>query len=220
MTTMDKLLYATKEIWKQYTNLPFILGIQNGTLPEDKFRYYMIQDYLYLQEYAKVSAIGVAKAKSQQTSQFFSNSVNVILHNEMEIHRGYMQRLGITSQEIENTPIALDNLSYTSYMLRIAYQEGEAEILAAILSCAYSYQVIAQEIVKNNPKALQHSLYGEWVRGYSSEEYANSNNRLIHIFNALTETYTEHQTQYLIDIFVACSRYELAFWNFAWKLLQ
>jgi len=37
------------------------------------------------------------------------------------------------------TPRALDNLSYTSYMLRVAYEEGEAEVLAAILSCAYSY---------------------------------------------------------------------------------
>lgn len=220
MNTMDKLLQATKEIWQQYTNHLFILGIQNGTLPQDKFRYYMIQDYLYLQEYAKVSAIGVAKAKSQQISQLFSNSVNIILNSEMAIHRGYMQRLGISQQEIETTPVALDNLSYTSYMLRMAYEGGETEILAAILSCAYSYQVIAQEIVKNNPNILQHSLYGEWVSSYSSQEYADSNSRLIAVFQSLTQKATEQQIQQLIDIFVVCSRYELAFWDLAWNKLQ
>ena len=35
----------------------------------------------------------------------------------------------------------------------------EAEILAAILSCAYSYEVIAKTILKNNPRASEHPFY-------------------------------------------------------------
>ena len=86
----------------------------------------------------------------------------------MDIHRGYMGRLGITREELNATPAALDNLSYTSYMLRVAYEGGEAEILTAILSCAYSYEVIAKNIVANNPASAGHPLYGEWVRGRGS----------------------------------------------------
>ena len=39
-------------------------------------------------------------------------------------------------------------------------------------------------------------------------------------YNRLTEKYTEKQTQHLVDIFVACSRYELAFWEMAWNLSE
>ena len=39
---------------------------------------------------------------------------------------------------------------------------------------------------------------------------------LIETMNQLTKDYTEKQIQHLIDIFVACSRYELAFWQMSW----
>ena len=64
MSTVERLLGATTEIWDEYNKHPFVMGIQDGTLDKNKFRYYMIQDYLYLEDYAKTFAVGVAKAKS------------------------------------------------------------------------------------------------------------------------------------------------------------
>ena len=98
----------------------------------------------------------------------------------------------------------------------MAYEEGEAEILAAILSCAYSYEVIAKKIVENNPASVNNEFYGEWIKGYISDGYAEENVILLEELNRLTENYTEQQIQHLIDIFVACSHYELAFWEMSW----
>ena len=53
MKTAEILLDATAEIWEAYNKHPFVLGIQNGTLDREKFRYYIVQDYLYLEDYAK-----------------------------------------------------------------------------------------------------------------------------------------------------------------------
>ena len=113
--------------------------------------------------------------------------------------------------------MALDNLSYTSYMLRVAYEEGEAEILTAILSCAYSYEIIAKEMVRRAPACLEHPFYGEWVQGYASDRYAGENRVLLDTLDRLTVSYTEEQLRHLEDIFTACSRYELAFWELAWN---
>ena len=190
MNTVDKLLAATAEIWKSYNEHPFVLGIQNGTLAKEKFRYYMIQDYLYLEDYAKTFAVGVAKAKSLRTANLFAKYIPV-MNGELNVHDGYLARLGVTQDEINSTPRSLDNLSYTSYMLRVAYEEGEAEILAAILSCAYSYEVIAKNMVKNNPSALLDEFYGDWVKGYTSEGYSMENTILLDKLDKMTENYTE-----------------------------
>lgn len=216
MNTSEKLLSATAEIWKAYNEHPFVLGIQNGTLDKDKFRYYMIQDYLYLEDYAKTFAVGVAKAKSLKTANLFAKYIPV-MNGELNVHDGYLARLGVTQEEVDSTPRSLDNLSYTSYMLRVAYDEGEAEILTAILSCAYSYEIIAKNIVKNRPLSVNDEFYGEWIKGYASDSYAAENVILLDTLNCLTENYTEKQIQHLIDIFAACSRYELAFWEMAWN---
>lgn len=217
MKTTEQLLLATKDIWQQYNQHPFVLGIQDGTLDKEKFRYYIIQDYLYLEDYARTFAVGVAKAKSLKMANLFAKYI-AVMNGELDVHTGYLAKLGITQEEIYSTPRALDNLSYTSYMLRVAYEEGEAEILAAILSCAYSYEVIAKKIVDNNPNSVNDEFYGDWVKGYISERYAVDNAVLLDELNRLTENYTEQQIQHLVDIFVACSRYELAFWEMAWML--
>lgn len=186
-------------------------------MDKDKFRYYIIQDYLYLEDYAKTFAVGVAKAKSLKIANLFAKYISV-MNGELDVHNGYLARLGVTQQEVDSTPRSLDNLSYTSYMLRVAYEEGEAEILAAILSCAYSYEIIAKNIVKNNPSSVDDEFYGDWIKGYSSDGYAEENIILLNEINRLTENYTEKQMQHLVDIFVACSRYELAFWEMSWTV--
>lgn len=218
MKTTERLLAAAKDIWAAYNEHPFVLGIQDGTLAREKFKYYIIQDYLYLEEYAKVFAIGIAKAKSLDTMRLFSRQVNFLTEGEMDIHRGYMGTFTVSQEELTATPRALDNLSYTSYMLRVAYEEGEAEILAAILSCAYSYEVIAKTILKNNPSASEHPFYGNWVKGYAGPEFCDGNVVLLDTLNHLTSRYTEEQLRHLTDIFLACSRYELAFWEMAWNM--
>ena len=58
MKTTERMLAATTDLWQAYYDHPFVLGIQNGDLDHEKFRFYTIQDYLYLLDYVKVFAIG------------------------------------------------------------------------------------------------------------------------------------------------------------------
>ena len=104
MKTTERLLAAAKDIWAAYNEHPFVLGIQDGTLAREKFKYYIIQDYLYLEEYAKVFALGIAKAKSPETIQLFSKYVTLLTEGEMDIHRGYMGKFAVSREELEATP--------------------------------------------------------------------------------------------------------------------
>ncbi|MGL4948423.1 MAG: thiaminase II [Mycoplasma sp.] len=214
------LMDATKEIWGKYNEHQFVRGIETGLLDKDVFKYYIIQDYLYLQEYAKVFAIGIAKAKSLDTIQLFSKYINILTDGEMDIHKGYMGKFQVTQEEVDATKMSLDNLSYTSYMLRIAYEGTEVEILAAILACAYSYEIIAKKIIENNPTSINHEFYGDWIKGYSSEAYSKGNEVLITLFESLISDYSEKEMKHIIDIFVNCSIYEYNFWEMSFNKLK
>ena len=187
------------------------------TLERDKFRYYIMQDFLYLKDYAKTYAVGVAKAKSVETANLFAKYINV-MNGELDVHKGYMGKFEVTQEEIDAMKPSLDNLSYTSYMVRVAYDESEVEVLAAVLSCAYSYEVIAKKIVANRPESVDDPFYGDWIRGYASDGYAAGNVMLIETLDRLSAHYTEEQLRHLEDIFIACSRYEMAFWQMAWEM--
>lgn len=217
MGTTQQLLDYAAEVWTAYNEHPFVLGIQNGTLEREKFRFYMIQDYLYLGDYAKIFALGVAKATSLSNAMLFSRYISV-MNGELNVHSNYMARLGITQEDIDSAKRSLDSLSYTSYMLRVAYEETEVEIVAAILACAYSYEIIAKKMVENNPAAVDDEFYGSWISGYVSEEYSEENRVLIELLDDMTKSYTPAQVEHLKEVFLACSRYEMAFWDLSWNM--
>lgn len=41
--------------WKEHTEHAFVAGLADGTLPGDSFKYYLIQDYLFLVRCVPVS---------------------------------------------------------------------------------------------------------------------------------------------------------------------
>ena len=135
----------------------------------------------------------------------------------MKIHKAYMKRLGISEEQVFAVKPALDNLSYTNYMLSIASNGTPMEIVAAILACSWSYAEIGQALAAV-PGAAEHPFYGEWIQGYASEDYAATNQALIELMDSLAADATEDQIAYLTEIFVNCSRYELGFWDMSWRM--
>lgn len=212
-----RLREAAAPIWEECLNHPFVTGIGDGTLSVEKFQYFMLQDYLYLFDYARVFALGVVKARNHELMRTFSKNVDTILNGEMKIHRSYMARLGITEEQVFAVKPALDNLSYTNYMLSVAHAGGPVEIAASILACSWSYAEIGQALAAI-PGAVEHPFYGEWIRGYASGEYAASNQALIELMDELAGDVTEEEFAVLSDIFVNCSRYELGFWEMSWEM--
>ena len=217
LSVSARLRQAAAPIWEECLRHPFVTGIGDGTLGVEKFQYFMLQDYLYLFDYVRVFALGVVKARDPKLMRTFAENVNAILGGEMNIHRAYMERLGITEDQVFAVKPAPDNTSYTHYMLAVAESGGPMEIVAAILACSWSYAEIGQALAKR-PGAADHPFYGEWVRGYASENYAATNQALMALMDELAKDATGAQFDRLEEIFVNCSRYELGFWDMAWEM--
>ena len=217
LSVSTRLRQAASPIWEECLRHPFVTGIGDGTLDVEKFQYFMLQDYLYLFDYARVFALGVVKARDPVLMRTFAKNVDAILGGEMNIHRAYMERLGITEEQVFAVKPALDNMSYTHYMLAVAESGTPMEIVASILACSWSYAEIGQALAKL-PGAADHPFYGEWVRSYASDDYAATNQALMDLMDELAEDITEAQFDRLAEIFVNCSRYELGFWDMAWEM--
>lgn len=233
---INQLLEAADPVWQQYYTHPFVVGMQEGTLDPEKFAYYIQQDYAYLMEYAKVFAIGIAKARDVETMQFFADVISIIIQQELNVHTTSLRKLGIALPKVETIDVHLANRSYTSYMQQQAYMGGALETLAAVLPCALSYEAIARHMVEQNPQVLDHPLYGIWVRGYIDPSYTEGNQRYIDCFERLLGQYgsadgvvsgqsetdgslnkgQRRLMERCIDIFVTGCRFELGFWDMAW----
>lgn len=216
MKLTDRLYNTVKKLWDSYLEHPFVRGIADGTLDIDRFRFYMIQDYKYLLEYSKVFAFGIIKSSREDIMRRFALMVKETLDGEMEIHKKYMARLGITKEDVDNSPIAIKNQSYTSYMLDTACKGDELDVLVSVLSCAWSYQFIGEHHAKV-PGALENEVFGEWVEGYCSKDYVKTTQDIINLVNELGENVSEEKAKHLEEVFINCSRYEYGFWDMAYN---
>lgn len=212
----SKVLYeSAKDIWDSYYTHPFVKGIGDGSLDKEKFKFYIIQDYIYLLDYAKLFALGVIKSKNEADMKKFANLTDGILNSEMGIHRIYMKKLGITKESIALEKPTLDNTSYTSYMLSVSHCGDIKEIAVAALSCMWSYEMIGKKLKKIY--GCDHEFYGEWIECYSSDRYEELTNWNIELVEKYCKNLSEEEKEHLKTIFINCSIYEYKFWDMSYK---
>jgi len=217
MLFSERLFQKVEPLWKSCLEHPFVKGIGEGTLPKEKFIHYMKQDYVYLIEYCRVFAIGSAKANDLKTMMMFADLLHGTLHFEMDLHRQYARKFGITDEELEATKPSATMTSYTSYMLSQAQLGGVENAIAAVLACAWSYNWIGKQLAAW-PGALEHELYGDWVKTYSSDEFTKLANDCIELINEIAKDKPEHELKRLEDIVVKTSQYEYMFWDMAYNV--
>ena len=109
------------EIWKRELAHPFVRGLGDGTLPVDRFGFYLEQDYLFLIEYCRVFALASAKAHDLVVMGLFSGLLNDTLQTEMQLHRDYCERLGIADSALTGARAAPVTHGYTRHLLSTAY---------------------------------------------------------------------------------------------------
>lgn len=216
MKFSERLYDKLQPIWRKNHAHPFVRGIGDGSLDQKKFRFYMIQDYLYLIEYAKLFAIGAVKATKVETMARFAGLLDSTLNEEMSLHRQYAKKFGITEEELENAKPSPTTLAYTHYMLHVGQNGTLAELMAALLPCAWSYWEIGKEL-SELPGASEHEFYGEWVKMYSSEGFGNHAQWCINLLDELTDGKPAEELAKLEDIFLNTTRFEYMFWDMSYN---
>ncbi|WP_079526223.1 thiaminase II [Halobacillus hunanensis] len=215
MSFSDRLYKKVQPIWEKNHQHPFVQGIGHGTLEKSKFRFFMIQDYLYLVDFAKLFALGAVKSHDVETMGKFAELLDSTLNEEMALHRQYAEQFGITTEELETAKPSPVTLAYSHYMLHVSENGRLAELICALLPCMWSYAEIGKELSKI-PGATEHEFYGEWVKMYSSDDFAALSEWLIALLNEITEEKSDEERSRLEEIFLNTSRFEYMFWDMAY----
>lgn len=210
----DQIFNRIEPVWNAYLEHPFVKGIGEGDLDEEKFKHYLKQDYVYLIEYSRIFAIGASKSKDLKSMTMFADLLHGTMNFEMDLHRKYAAKFGISNEELEATAPSATMTAYTSYMLNKAQIGGVENATAAVLACAWSYNFIGKKLAEW-PGALEHELYGNWVEMYSSEGFTKIANDCKDLLNELTEGKPATELKELEEIVVQTSYFEYMFWDMA-----
>jgi thiaminase len=145
----DEMRARSADIWQSLHAHPFLREIADGTLPLDKFRFFLEQDDFYLIDYARCLAMGAAKSADESELRYFTVDLNQVLDLELPSNRALIARVTQMGAADHGGALGMApaNVAYTSYMQSLALRGGTMEIMAALLPCAWSYVEIAQTLV-------------------------------------------------------------------------
>ncbi|MGD2067328.1 MAG: thiaminase II [Gemmatimonadota bacterium] len=201
-------------VWEAQMEHPFVKGLGDGSLEERRFTRWVTQDYRYLEEFARIFAWAVAKAESLASMAWYASVLNLTLNTEMELHRQYAARFGLTPEDLEATEMWPTTRAYTDFLVRTAADGDMLDLLAALLPCAWGYLWIARRLKAAGVPDDQR--YADWIEMYASEDFAEAARWLREEMDRLGRSVTAVKRARLEEIFLVSSRYEARFWDMCW----
>ena len=203
---------AAEPVYKKILEQPFIQGLINGTLDNDKFTFYIQQDALYLAEYGKVLTGIASRLSKPEHIEAFIHFAGDSIAVEKALHESFVSKTE-SSAKTEPSPSCL---LYTSYLLRQLANSPVEVIAAAVLPCFWIYKKVGDYILANQTKG--HNPYQSWIDTYGGEAFEDSVKMAIAICDELAEKCTEEQRKAMTEAYVMCSKMEWLFWDSAWHL--
>ncbi len=212
----------TGELWRSIEDIyagilahPFLQGLTDGTLSEERFRYYVLQDVFYLREYARALSLTGVRSRNEDALAMFNEHSAGAISVERSLHEGFLQDLGVTRSEAETTKASPTTLAYTSFLLKTAALEDYPEVLSAVLPCYWIYWEVGKSLLEHDSP---NPLYQRWVATYGGEEFGALVEAVLDLSDRVFLDLNPDQRARVAEVFFTTSRYEWMFWDAAWRL--
>jgi thiaminase (transcriptional activator TenA) len=213
----DEARLASDAAWRGLLGHPFVHAMARGTLPPERFRFYITQNLIYLPEYTRALAIGVAKTTDDATMQRFVDAVQNIADVEIPTNERLRARIDTFCTRLpgaHDAEAAPATVAYASWLLATAYQGQAVDVLTAIMPCAWSYGDIARS---RRDEVVEHPVYSDWIAFFASDEYAKVVVGLRAALEAATTQSSPAERSRLIGVFRTACRMEHRFWDMGWS---
>ncbi|WP_022929660.1 thiaminase II [Patulibacter americanus] len=193
---------------------PFLAGLTDGTLPEDTFRTYVVQDSHYLKGFARALALTAGRAEADDEIVFLATAGAEAITVEHELHAGFIADFGLSPAEVAATPRSPTTQAYVDFMLAHAAAGSSADGLAAVLACFWIYREVGRALLTEGSPDPR---YGRWIDTYASDEFSAQVDALLTIVDRRADGLGAAGRERFRETWLTGCRYEWRFWDAAWR---
>lgn len=195
--------------------LAFNRELAAGTLPREKFQFYILQDSIYLEAYSRALSLAAAKAHDTDAMLEFAGASTVAIQVERALHAGFFKAFGIGDSERAATEPSPTCTNYTNFLLALGATAGYAELVAAILPCFWIYWDEGKHIAAT---AKRPNPYESWIDTYSDASFGDATRRVIALTDWIAAQSDAATTKRMKSAFLRCVQFEWMFWDSAYRL--
>ena len=209
----QQLMNEAEPIWRKIFAHPFLQEIKDGTLPLEKFQYYLGQDYHYLEGFGRAVAMTLAKAPNSSILEELSHRVMTPI--ERPLHHQLVAEAGMSMDDVQDAQRSPTNTAYVNHMLTTAAHHGLGATAASLLPCPWTYHLLRDEL-----GASEHPLYSQWTAFYVAGLLQNSVDAWRSFVDREAQSAGPRELEAMREAFLTSSRYEYMFWEMAYNMEQ
>lgn len=218
MTFFDGLKAACSDDWQAYTRHEFVEALGAGTLPKAAFQTYLLQDYLFLIQFARAHALAVYKSTNLEDMRAAAAGVSAILDVEMDLHVRLCADWGLSRSDLEHSIEAPQTIAYTRFVLEAGQAGDILDLMVALSPCMLGYAEIGKYLLlkfgqADGTMASDHP-YRSWINEYSGQDYqALAQATEATLEKHAGELLTTARRPRLEKLFAQATRLEADFWQ-------
>lgn len=205
----QRLLDSAQEIWQAILNHPFLKMTANGTIPDETFKIWIQQDYIFVQEAIPFIAVLLAKAPLDLRPIFIQ--ILTGLERELKLFRQIASAHGVNLENIAPSPTCY---GYNQFLMTTAHScsfpEGFTVLYAAEKAYLDSWMEVKNNLTVENP-------WQEFIDNWTNEEFQKFVDWLASTLDKIALGKPESELERMEGLFLITARYEYLFWEMAAK---
>ncbi len=205
--------------WRRYVEHPFVAGLADGTLPEPVFRAYLVQDWLFLLQFARAFALAAYKSDRLDDMRQATAGLDAIINLEMGLHIRYCAGWGIDEAALAAAEEHPHTVAYTRYVLDAGMAGDLLDLHVALAPCMLGYGEIGARLIADPATRRQGNPYMSWIEMYGGEEFQAAARAEEAMLDRLyARRGGQSRLPDLQRIFGAATRLEAAFWQMGFDI--
>jgi len=212
MTWSEESWSFVEPVYKEILKLPFLKGLMDGTLPKEKFFYFLKQDSIYLTHYGKVMCAIASKLENPEYRKIFLRFAGDSVVMEESLHEYYIK-------DIENKSLTEASPTcrlYTGIVSQTLISEPLEVIVASVFPCFIIYKKVGDYILANRYK--KNNPYTKWINTYGGKEFDEFTRLDVKITDKLAAGASPEIRASMTEIYVLLTKMEWMFWDSAWRM--
>ena len=211
MTTASQECWESVDDWFAAIRAhPFVLGLTDGSLPEEVFVRYLVDDAHYLDHYARVLAQLSARAPDPTGIELLAGAAVGAIAAERELHRSYLLPHGLDPDAGQGPEASPTCVAYTGFLAVSAVTAPFDVALAAVLPCFRVYAEVGRHVMARRTPG-QHP-YGAWIDAYAAPEFDEAVRRAENYLDTVVV-----DRPGVLAAYRRSTRFEWMFWDSAWR---
>lgn len=210
-----QLRAAGQRYFEAVLNHSFMSELKAGSLSDERFVYFLVQDHHFLQSAARAFSQVVSRIKDDEWLVHFNKCSTEVLLLEKSVHNTFFERFALTAAQVSAMELAPTNEGYSSFLENLADRAPFEDALSALLPCFWFYRDIGVSMLQSQSL---HPRFRAWAELYAGAAYSDMVEALLDLIEEVSVDATPAVRNRMESRFVHACRYEWMFWQMCYEM--